>query len=137
MTATVSQVGKGCWTFSLKVNCDGADPDVLPRASQLSRDEVSGLYSRSYKNNCTEIIQTCSPQKSSTRVQDRLSGFAMLWHRSFTELETILHHNSHLLCQCISSHWSCVFSCHCRLSAQIQNLTGIQLQICHRYVLTV
>lgn len=95
----VSQVGKGCWAFSLKeLICEGADPEVLSRASQLSRDEVSVLYSHSHKNNSTEIIQTCFLQKASTRLQYSLSGFAMLLHRSFTELETILHHNSHLLC---------------------------------------
>ncbi len=97
---------------------------------QLSRDEVSVLYSHSSQNNNTEIIRSCSTRKTSARLQLLwLSGFAMLVHR---KRQTILHHNSHLLCERVSSHRSRVLRCHCGLSAQIQTLKGIQLQICHR-----
>ncbi len=99
---------------------------------QPSRDEVCILYSHSRQNNNTEIIRSCSTRKTSARLQPLWpSGFAMFVHR---KLQTILHHNSHLLRERVSSHRARALRGHCGLSAQIQTLKATQLQICHRYV---
>lgn len=47
----------------------------------------------------------------------------------------LLHNHSHLLCQCLSSSRPPVFSNFSRLHAQIQASTGIQVEICNRYLI--